>query len=568
MSNEENDEENPATPLCSICEEPTGTAGCTGTTPHYLCDSCFCGYASAQFSAVGAFEHERTSSDDIVSAAGELPCYLFLTNECDCACIPKPTLARVLSTDPIALEAYESAKRRLIHAQHDREQAEAEAAEAKMKQESSAVDKLQQVVVEAMSQGGYVPCPSCGHHIQKKNACMHMKCPCGTRYCYCCGRQRGDGPSNCRSDGTGCDYPSVYMENHPGWSEYSLNGNETAQMGALHEFHRQRMAYFLRQVKSNYSAQLWEQLRQEHPDLLEGAPTDGRRIDWNEIDTARPPLFGSTTVDDLEWKDGGLQACTEPVVEEQAPPETHPPAERPRQDPQVTPPFWENHEGFVIIWVFGFLLAIILLSCRVVNDGRALRITGNILISILVATGLPLVAMWMVDYFAANPQQGCFSEVQCIRGRNNELPYLATEGRWSRHRSTYWFTFFGGIALASVCLASKHRPFSHAFGAFLLTEILLSYSGLTFLVNAAVPPFRPEFKAFMVRLWLYGALLSIGVGLLVAYKDSFKGNVAGKVFFTAGFAGALAELIPRVYQAYREEQRFTDTPSERRLVLS
>jgi len=98
---------------------------------------------------------------------------------------------------------------------------------------------------------------------------------------------------------------------------------------------------------------------------------------------------------------------------------------------------------------------------------------------------------------AANPQQSCFSEVQCIRGRNNELPYLATEGHWSRHRSTYWLTFFGGIALASVCLASKHHPFSHAFGTFLLTAILLSYSGLIFLVNAAVPPFCPEFKAFM-----------------------------------------------------------------------
>jgi len=49
--------------------------------------SCFCGYASAQFSVVGAFEHDQTFSNDIVSAAaGELPCYLFLTNECGCAC--------------------------------------------------------------------------------------------------------------------------------------------------------------------------------------------------------------------------------------------------------------------------------------------------------------------------------------------------------------------------------------------------------------------------------------------------------------------------------------------------
>ena len=568
------DEENPAVRICSLphCDEQAGSGCCTGTTSHFLCDSCFCGYASSQFDAVGAFERERTSSNNIVSAPGELPCYLFLTNECECASIPSTTLARVLSTDPIALEAYESAKRRLIQAQHDQEQAENGAAQVQREQESTPVEKLQQVIVDALSRGGYVPCPECGQHGQKNDACMHMRCPCGTRYCYCCGRQRGDGTENCRSDGSGCDYPSPYLENHPGWNEFSLNEEESAGLGALHEFHRRRMAYFLRQVKVNYPAELWDQLRQEHRNLLDATPTDGRCIEWDEINTAEPPLFGNTRVEQLEWEDGGVHACAERVVEEQQRQEQAPKRQRRRQR-QRPGLACEEYKISAAIWIVGFILAIIVLSLGAGSDSQALRTVGNILIAVLVGTGLPVVSMYIVDYFAANPQQGCIREVQCIRGRNDELPYLAKDGgRWSRRRAIYFFIFFCGIALASVCLANKDIIFLHAFGVFLLTVILLSYCGITVLVNAIIlpeqQPLRSRFEHFMIRLCIFGAIFSIGVGLLTVYNDTYSGNVSGKVFFAIGFAGALAELLPRVVQVWLDLSRFTRTPDTYRLVLS
>ena len=562
------DEENPPLRQCSLphCDEPAGSARCTGTTPHYLCDSCFCGYASSQFDPMGAFARERISNN-VVSAPGQLPCYLFLTEECDCASIPTTTLARILSTDPIALDAYESAKRRLIQAQHDREQAE-NTRHVEREQEFTPLESLQQVIADALSRGGYVPCPQCGQHGQKNDACMHMSCPCGTRYCYCCGRQRGDGPLNCRSDGSGCDYPSPYLENHPGWNQFSLNENESAGMGALHEFHRRRMAYFLRQVKLNYPPELWEQLRRDYPDLLNSTPTDGRCIQWDEIDSAKPPLFGSTTVDQLEWEDGGVHACAEVVVEEQHRQERAPKRHGPRQ--QASPPICQNHKLLTGIWILGFILAILLQSLRVVSDSQALKTAGNILVAVLVGTGLPILAMAIVDYFAAN--HGCIREVQCIRGRNNELPYLSTDGRWSRNRSLYWYTFFCGIALASVCLAHKEIQFLHAFGVFLLTAILISYCTITIIVNAEqAPDGQPQcsqFKHFMIRLCAHGGILSIGVGILSVYSNVYNGNAAGKVFFAIGLAGVFSELGPRVLQVWLEGQPFTRTPNTHRLVLS
>lgn len=76
------------------------------------------------------------------------------------------------------------------------------------------------------------------------------------------------------------------------------------------------MAYYLRQVKANYPVELWNELRRDYPNMLFGIPTDGRCIEWDEIDTATPPLFGSTAVDKVTWIYGGLDACAELVAEE------------------------------------------------------------------------------------------------------------------------------------------------------------------------------------------------------------------------------------------------------------
>lgn len=122
------DEENTSPPPCSLphCEELANHDVCCSSTktPHFLCDSCFCGYTLSQLDATGAFQGKRTlPNGSIVSERGELPCYLFLTNECNCACLPATTLERVLSTEPDATKAYESAKHRIAQAERNEEQA-------------------------------------------------------------------------------------------------------------------------------------------------------------------------------------------------------------------------------------------------------------------------------------------------------------------------------------------------------------------------------------------------------------------------------------------------------------
>lgn len=549
------DEENPPTPACSLCDESAEhDACCDGSTAHFLCDSCFCGYASSQFDATGAFQGIRKSSDDIVSGRGELPCYLFLTNECDCASIAATTLARVLSTDPDALESYESAKRRIIRAEQDEERDDADDPQ----EESAAVTrlaKLHLVVVDALSRGSYVSCPRCGQHGQKNDACMHMRCAsCRTRYCYCCGRERGDTISTCRSDGTGCDYPSPYLENHPGWNGFSVNG-ETAGMGALYEFHRRRMAYFLLQVKANFPSKRWNKLRQKYPNLLKDVPTVGRSIEWDEIDAAEPPLFGPTTIEQLKWRDGGVLACAQGGVDHDAevglmtcfPQRQRQGREQARG---VIPAVFENQQVFVVSWLVGLALAIILLSSRAASDSDALRIVGNLLVALLAGTGLPTGAMKIVDYFADNPDHECCG-VLCFRGRNNEPPYLAVGGRWHRLRFLYWYLLFGGVALASVCVSAKHVNFIRGFGAYLLTDILVSYSGIIVLANAVELRFRQPlpsaFKWCLVRFCVFVAIFSIGIGILVAYGDSYNANVTGKVLFALGLAGAVAEFLAALF---------------------
>jgi hypothetical protein len=56
---------------------------------------------------------------------------------------------------------------------------------------------------------------------------------------------------------------------------------------------RQRQAFLVRKLKEKTDPALWERLRNESPRLLKDVPTDGRDIDWDTLDTAEMPLFGS-----------------------------------------------------------------------------------------------------------------------------------------------------------------------------------------------------------------------------------------------------------------------------------
>lgn len=58
-------------------------------------------------------------------------------------------------------------------------------------------------------------------------------------------------------------------------------------------------AFMVRGVKHESDAKLWATLQAEEPGLLSDVPTEGRSIEWDELDTAEYPLFGSNNVNNL-----------------------------------------------------------------------------------------------------------------------------------------------------------------------------------------------------------------------------------------------------------------------------
>mmetsp|Transcript_7731 Transcript_7731/g.10552 ORF Transcript_7731/g.10552 Transcript_7731/m.10552 type:complete len:399 (-) Transcript_7731:17-1213(-) len=320
---------------CGICLETAPNANaCSGTNEqHYLCDSCFIQYARAELEPGGAYDsireqggglkksaepgnnnHNNTAPIRLTSQPGHLPCYLFILGQCNCGSIPPTTIARILSSDADALKLHDLARCRVYAAKQEADRIKAEQAEKEKKKTSSRMDLLRDAVREALSRGGHVSCPSCGSHAQKNDACMHMNCPCGTSYCYCCGRRRSRGVANafplnyCRG---GCDERSPYLEHNPGWANLNILEGETQGMGALHEFHKRRMMYFLRGVKDTMQPNEWEELKRTSPELLDNVPTVGRFIIWDDIDRALPPLFGSTREHQLQWANEGNNAIAD-----------------------------------------------------------------------------------------------------------------------------------------------------------------------------------------------------------------------------------------------------------------
>jgi hypothetical protein len=150
------------------------------------------------------------------------------------------------------------------------------------------------LVEEALRYGQTVPCPGCHIPIQKNHECMHMICTCGVHFCYVCGidRYNGRDPSDAANRVLcGCDVPSSFIERNPGWGSLQMNASETEGNAALGEFHRRRMARFVRLVKEKINRNTWESLRQQHPHLLTSVFM-GRSIRWEELDTAEHPQVG------------------------------------------------------------------------------------------------------------------------------------------------------------------------------------------------------------------------------------------------------------------------------------
>ena len=163
--------------------------------------------------------------------------------------------------------------------------------------DAAAIERARQKLVDALDSAGTLRCPRCGVRAHKDDACIHMdSCDCGSRWCFLCNKESGDGPGQCpRGPGKGgCDEQAMFLQNCPGWDNFAI-GNETPGMGAQQEFLRRRMAFSARAVKSETPEDVWQQLREKHSDLLENVPTPGRSIDWDAIDTAEMPTFSSNS---------------------------------------------------------------------------------------------------------------------------------------------------------------------------------------------------------------------------------------------------------------------------------
>ena len=60
----------------------------------------------------------------------------------------------------------------------------------------------------------------------------------------------------------GCDRASIYLQQQPGWAGFADAGrSESAAHGALIEFHRRRMAYFVGVVKRAVAPDVWRRLQ-------------------------------------------------------------------------------------------------------------------------------------------------------------------------------------------------------------------------------------------------------------------------------------------------------------------
>ena len=324
---------------------------------HFLCNVCFGGYLMQACSPGGAFECALTNRDGmIVSPAGKLPCPFFSGHKqqltfgnstgppplaCRCGIIESSTIERVLmdprnisgpywrerkASEAINAQAtvhgllpddratsgpwswatewlsrnwtpsavHETARLR-VSEEARRVERENRAADAKTAAEVDALAELSKRVGAALTEGSSIRCPSCGVHVVKDDACIHMdSCPCQAGgWCFLCGRLSGSGDGQCPRypHPGGCDQQGLYLEQMQGWGEFALPGENPAY-GAQQEFLRRRQACYVRRVMEETDPQLWKQLRDKSPGLLTDCPTPGRKIEWDDVSSAEFPLFG------------------------------------------------------------------------------------------------------------------------------------------------------------------------------------------------------------------------------------------------------------------------------------
>jgi hypothetical protein len=180
-------------------------------------------------------------------------------------------------------------------------------AQAEQEQNTNLFDLMIRAVQETLSIGASVCCPHCAYRGEKDDACMHIVCEnCRVTWCYCCGRRRRTGTNLCST----CDVDGIFIQAHTGWNIFQVENNESQGYAALHEFHRKRMAYFLRRLVEGVPDLPWADFWNTNGTLLMQVPTQNRSISRDDIANATPPYFPPTAVTDLQW----LNDC-QPIID-------------------------------------------------------------------------------------------------------------------------------------------------------------------------------------------------------------------------------------------------------------
>lgn len=427
---------------------------------------------------------------ELVSAPGNLPCPKFVSGECKCASLPLTTLFGLFHTSDELSKLYTLASRRVTYREieQDKQLLGATGAGATNNNEQSVgtsemnliIENIRTRVVAALNKGAVVTCPQCRQPGIKNASCIHIRChTCSNSWCYCCGRTRESSADNtirCR----GCDAIDSRLEGQPNWAGFATR-NETAALGALHEFHRRRTAYFVQHVKLSTVPYQWQAFRAVHPHILKNVPTVGRNITWSELEERiEPPVFGNTRECDLLWVIR-VPTHTQSSDAEHDPVDLQNPQEE-QPIPVVAPlvPLSRvlcSRNGRT--WLILLMLAMVLLtmSLTLSDIGGALW-SGNLSIILFFAIaldGIRSLLLRLADYCEENP--GCaitryFPEVVFVGRRNSEGegegPYLSATGRWRHQRiSTVGLNlifFLVGGFLLSMDLYNHTNTFFGAIG--------------------------------------------------------------------------------------------------------
>jgi hypothetical protein len=568
MPNDDGDEAS----LCSICHVDETVIECSGSIPHGFCRDCFQGYARANFELNAEYERERDRGGR-VSAVGSLPCPHFIQGACTCTAIDPSLLRRFVDDD--TFDMWRQADIRIGMAALLREQEEAEARQGAVEEQRTPLGNLRHAVLEALTKGGTVCCPQCKTKGEKDDQCMHIKCEsCNTEWCYCCGRPRGsNGTRSMCSRQNGCDAMSPYLENQPGWDHFAI-GDESPGQGALHEFHRRRIAYFLKQLKECTGATLWAELRLTYPDVLDDVPTAGRSVDWDAIDTAEIPTFGDTRPVDVRWAEEGreiladLEARRREALERQDVIELQSNRKTILQRkfaqyiaegvPRSTWILVTLHAVFII----GLLCASIAVRNELIKGCLAASLCVYVVILLSLAIGSAIDGRYSVLLNQEDEWALPYAEVQFC-GSREEAPYLSAVGRWGRARLLYVFALClclaFGVAMTAFFHGWSHNRCISYRGLCGLGPALLAFTGMVFgggtlILNLSPPPVAtayryPKFKKTMCQLIILGGVfVPAGVYLMVGFADDNTYHslwIIGSVIIGLSMAAILGDLSYR-----------------------